>query len=85
LSNGEEVQSILFDSSAVGLLNTLTEERDLDHCIQQAYLHIYHRTPTEDEAQLLKSFLNVGKETFPTQLKSMVWALLTSPESRLNH
>ncbi len=85
LSNGEEVQSILFDSSAVGLLNTLTEERDLDHCIQQAYLHIYHRTPTEEEAQLLKSFLNVGKETFPTQLKSMVWALLTSPESRLNH
>jgi hypothetical protein len=66
-------------------LNTLTEEGDLDHCIQQAYLHIYHRPPTQEEAQLLKSFLNVAKETFPTQLKSMVWALLTSPESRLNH
>ena len=85
LSNGEAVQSVLFQSKKRDLVASLAEETDQSICIQKAYQHLYHRLPNNEESVALKSFLSVDHTQLMKQLKSMVWALLTSPESRLNH
>ncbi len=85
LSNDEEVQKLLFNSENSGIITELSKQSDVQQSIRATYQHLYHRPPSTQELETLESFLNTEKDLLAKQFKSMVWALLTSPESRLNH
>ena len=85
LSNGEEIRSLLFDGRPNGLVASLLKEPIPKKQIETAYINILHRPPTKLETDTMTQFLAMESTQPQSQLESLVWALLTSPECRLNH
>ena len=85
LSNGEEIRSLLFDERPNGLIATLLKEQTPEKQVEKAYFNILQRPPTKSERNTMSQFLTMKDAHAQSQLESLVWALLTSPECRLNH
>jgi hypothetical protein len=85
LSNAEEVQSVLFQRKEDGLVHSLADIPDLEHRLRTVYLSVLHRLPSSEEMTTMKTFFSDPSPQESSGLKSLTWALLTSPESRFNH
>ncbi len=53
--------------------------------IEEAFLVVFTRRPTEQERQFALDYLTATSESPPSVRQNLLWALLTSPEFRFNH
>jgi Protein of unknown function (DUF1549)/Protein of unknown function (DUF1553) len=84
LSNGGTVQAWLAPSTdkLIGRLAAITDNTCI---VEELYLSLYSRRPTDDErAESARYLVERGKERAPA-LQEMAWALLASTEFRFNH
>ncbi len=84
-SNNPRVDNdLLRDSAAhlVGQLKAIDDETDL---IQQLWIHVLARTPTDTERQLAGDWLANLAADRDQAIGGLVWAVLTGAEARFNH
>lgn len=85
LSNGEDIRSLLFDNRQDNLVVELLKEPTPEKQVEKAYFNVLNRLPTKSETETMIQFLGLEGDQIKSQLESLIWVLLTSPECRLNH
>ena len=83
LSNSAEVQSQLLDGG--GLMKSLEALTKPEERIRLASRSILLREPSADELSLLSGFLAERGDQPRDALRQMVWAILSSSETRFNY
>ena len=83
LSNSAEVQSQLFDGG--GLMKSLETLTKPEEQIRLASRAILLREPSADEVSMLSGFLDERGDQPRDALRQMVWAILSSSETRFNY
>ena len=83
-SNHPRIQNDYLRDAGDKLLGHL-KSLPVDELIDEAFLCILTRRPTEQEKSHLMSFFQGEREQNLVARQNLVWALLTSPEFRFNH
>jgi hypothetical protein len=85
LSNSERVMQELLADGSTTLLEKLNSATDRRSAIDLAVWNVFSRAPAEDEVQALDDYLARRHDQLPAAYRQMVWALLTSSETRFNY
>jgi Protein of unknown function (DUF1549)/Protein of unknown function (DUF1553) len=84
-SNNERVQQELLalgDDRLLGKLQTLTADSE---AVEQLWVSVLTRLPDQEERQSASAWLQRPGQDRSESLRSLLWALLASPEMRFNH
>ena len=82
--NSAEVQKLL-NSHPGNLIHRLTKIKQSDPAVEELYLAVLSRYPTDDETFVMTAFLNDSNADRETAIRDAAWALLTSVEFYVNH
>ena len=82
--NSTELQKLLNPHSG-NLVDRLMKIEQSSLQVEELYLAILSRYPTDDEATIMASFLNQPGVDHKTAIRDASWALLTSVEFYVNH
>jgi hypothetical protein len=85
LSNGDRFRKEFLTDGGDRLLGRLKQLKTSPEVVDLAVRTILSRPPTEEEAQMLRSFLDQRTERSADAQRHLVWALLTSAEFRFNY
>jgi hypothetical protein len=67
------------------LVDRLVSQSDNQKMVEDLYLSVLTRRPSDDETQLIVSFVTGDKDQRELAIRDAVWALLTSSEFYVNH
>ena len=82
--NSAEIQKLLNRHSG-NLIDRLTKIKQTNSLVEELYLAVLSRHPTNDEASVMTAFLNDSNADRETAIRDAAWALLTSVEFYVNH
>jgi len=68
-----------------GLAARLAPMTDDAAAVREAFLSVFSRLPTAEEAARLVKYLQARRDRRPAACRQVVWALISSPEFRFNH
>jgi len=84
MANGGLVRGWLTPSGG-NLADRLNKQTDLSQFVEELYVTIFSRLPTEQETAQVTQYLNDRGKERPQAIQEMMWALVTSVEFRFNH
>ena len=84
MANGGLVRGWLTPSGG-NLADRLNKQTDLSKFVEELYVTIFSRLPTEQETAQVTQYLNDRGKERPQAIQEMMWALVTSVEFRFNH
>ena len=67
------------------LVDRLVSQSDNQKTVEDLYLSVLTRRPSDDESQLIVSFVTDAKDQRELAIRDAIWALLTSSEFYVNH
>lgn len=82
--NSEEVQ-LLLRRRPGNLIDRLYSIEEPSSLIEELYLSVLSRKPSEQEASILRAFIDVQNADREIALRDAAWALITSVEFSVNH
>jgi hypothetical protein len=82
--NSTEIQKLL-NPHPGNLIDRLTKIEKSSSLVEELYLAILSRYPTDDETSVMTAFLNDSNADRETAIRDAAWALLTSVEFYVNH
>jgi hypothetical protein len=85
LSNGDRFRKEFLTDGGDRLLGRLKQLKTSQEVVELAVRTILSRPPTEEEGQMLRSFLDQRTDRPADAQRQLVWALLTSAEFRFNY
>jgi hypothetical protein len=85
LSNNERVMNDLLKNSHGSLLAELVANPDHRAALIAAIWNVYARAPQDDELDALVVYLEAQPDRLEERWKQLLWAMLTSSETRFNY
>lgn len=85
MSNGAEIEKQLLRDGKDSLVDKLLELPDHQQRIEVASWNVFSRAPDAEEQKVLGEFLKQREDRLRDACRQLVWAMLTSSESRFNH
>lgn len=85
LSNSAQAQNDLLADQSRTLVGYLKSLGDRQRMIEEAYVAILARSPSQSEREAFAKYLDARQDRSDAAVQQLVWALLTSAEFRFNH
>jgi len=83
-SNGERIKRDLLRDSGDSLIGKLKEAENIREALETAVWTVFSRPPEVDELDALEQYVKAREDRKDEAYRQIVWALLTSSESRFN-
>lgn len=85
LSNNERVMNDLLKNSRGSLLAEVSANPDRRAALSDAIWNVYTRAPEDEELEALDGYLTSRQDRLEESWKQLLWAMLTSSETRFNY
>jgi hypothetical protein len=85
LSNNDRVMNDLLKNSRGSLLAEVTANPDRRAALSDAIWNVYTRAPEDEELDALDGYLTSRQDRLEESWKQLLWAMLTSSETRFNY